>query len=376
MSFALTDDQRQLADSIARFLDDKYAFDARRRIMAEDRGWSAAIWAEFAALGWLAFPIAEEHGGLGGTTVDLNLMMEHFGRALVEPFVATIVLGAETIARADPDKALDLLPAVAEGRTILALAHGEPASRYQLTRVATTATPNTDGGWTLSGHKAVVLHGDSADRLIVSSRTDGGDTDRDGITLFLVDPTTDGVTRRPYPTIDGLRGADIVLDNARVPQDAILGPIGGAADILEPVIDRACVALSAEAVGAMGATVQLTTEYLKTREQFGQSLSSFQVLQHRAVDMLSASEFARALCYRAAGAMDTTTGAERSRAASAIKAEIGRVGKLIGEDAVQLHGGMGMTDEMSVGHYFKRLRMIDLSFGNAAHHLRRFAALS
>ena len=173
-----------------------------------------------------------------------------------------------------------------------------------------------------------------------------------------------------------MRGADIVLDNARVPQDAILGPIGGAADILEPVIDRACVALSAEAVGAMGATVQLTTEYLKTREQFGQSLSSFQVLQHRAVDMLSASEFARALCYRAAGAMDTTTGAERSRAASAIKAEIGRVGKLIGEDAVQLHGGMGMTDEMSVGHYFKRLRMIDLSFGNAAHHLRRFAALS
>ena len=198
MSFALTDDQRQLADSIARFLDDKYAFDARRRIMAEDRGWSAAIWAEFAALGWLAFPIAEEHGGLGGTTVDLNLMMEHFGRALVvEPFVATIVLGAETIARADPDKALDLLPAVAEGRTILALAHGEPASRYQLTRVATTATPNTDGGWTLSGHKAVVLHGDSADRLIVSSRTDGGDTDRDGITLFLVDPTTDGGVGAP-----------------------------------------------------------------------------------------------------------------------------------------------------------------------------------
>ncbi|NQW08851.1 MAG: acyl-CoA dehydrogenase family protein [Alphaproteobacteria bacterium] len=376
MSFALTDDQRQLADSIARFLDDKYAFDARRRIMAEDRGWSPAIWAEFAELGWLALPIAEEHGGLGGTTVDLALMMEHFGRSLVvEPFVASVVLGAETIARADEAKATELLPAVAEGKMTLALAHGEPTSRYDLSRVGTTAAPDGKGGWRLSGHKAVVLHGDSADRLIVSARTGGAEADRDGITLFLVDSAIAGVTRRPYPTIDGLRGADVILDDVSVSGDAVLGPVGGAFDVLEPVIDRACVALSAEAVGAMGATVQLTAEYMKTREQFGRPLGSFQVLQHRAVEMLSASEFARALCYRAAGAMDATFGAERSRAASAIKAEIGRAGKMIGEEAVQLHGGMGMTNEMAVGHYFKRLRIIDTSFGNAAHHLRRFATL-
>lgn len=375
MSFTFTDDQRQLAESVERYLADKYGFEQRGRIRSGEGGWSRELWAEFADLGWLALPIAEEHGGLGGSTVDLALMMEAFGKALVvEPFVATIVLGAETVARADPAKAAELLPAVAGGTHLLALAHGEPTSRYDLSRIATMAT-ETEDGWTLTGDKAVVLHGDCADTLIVSARTGGADDARDGVTLFLVPGDAAGLTKRSYPTIDGLRGADLTLDGVAVGRDAVLGPMGGAVDIVEAVLDRACVALAAEAVGAMAATVEQTTEYLKTRIQFGKPLSSFQVLQHRAVEMLSETQFARALCYRSAGLMDTASGAERARAASAIKAEIGRAGKAVGEEAVQLHGGMGMTEEMAVGHYFKRLRLIDVTFGNAAHHLRRFAEL-
>ncbi len=375
MSFSLSDDQQQLAESVNRFLTDKYAFDQRVRIRAGEGGWSRQIWAQFAELGWLALPIAEDHGGLGGSSVDLALMMEGFGRALlVEPYISTIVLGAETVARADPERAADLLPAIAEGQKLLALAHGEPTSRFDQHRVAATATRDGEG-WRLDGTKAVVLHGDCADTVIVTARTSGEVADRDGISLFLVPSDAAGLTRRAYPTIDGLQGADISLDGVTLGPEALLGPVGDGGAVIEAVLDRACVAVSAEAVGAMAATVDLTTDYLKTRTQFGKPLASFQVLQHRAVEMLSEAEFARALCYRSAGAMDTATGPARSRAASAIKAEVGRAGKQVGEEAVQLHGGMGMTEEMAVGHYFKRLRLIDVSFGNAAHHLRRFQAL-
>ncbi|WPZ33507.1 acyl-CoA dehydrogenase family protein [Thalassobaculum sp. OXR-137] len=376
MSFTFTDDQRQLADSIARFLADKYGFEQRNKIRKGDGGWSREIWAEFAALGWLALPIAEEHGGLGGTTVDLALMMEQFGKALVvEPFVATIVLGAEIVAKADPARAAEILPQVAAGEHLLAFAHSEPNSRYDLPRVSTMATQG-DEGWILDGHKAVVLHGDSADTLIVSARTGGRDDERDGITLFLVPGDAEGLTKKTYPTIDGMRGADLEFDGVRVGPDAVLGEMGHALDIVEGVADRACVALAAEGVGAMQATVDLTTDYLKTRTQFGKPLGSFQVLQHRAVDMLSETRFAHALCYRTAGLMDTVGGVERARAASIIKAEIGRAGKMVGEEAVQLHGGMGMTDEMAVGHYFKRLRLIDVTFGNAGHHLSRIVGMA
>lgn len=375
MSFTFTDDQRQLADSIARYLADKYGFEQRNKIRLGAEGWSREVWAEFAELGFLAFPIAEEHGGLGGSTVDLALMMEAFGRALVvEPFVATIVLGAETVARADPERAAKMLPSVAAGEHLLALAHGEPTSRYDLGRVATMATESEDG-WVLDGSKSVVLHGDCADTLIVSARTGGRDDERDGVSLFLVPGDADGLTKRAYPTIDGMRGADLELNGVRVDHDALLGPAGRAVEIVEAVVDRACVALAAEAVGAMGATVDLTAEYLKTRTQFGKPLGSFQVLQHRAVEMLSETRFAHALCYRTAGLMDTTAGRDRARAASMVKAEAGRAGKMVGEEAVQLHGGMGMTDEMSVGHYFKRLRLIDVTFGNAGHHLSRLVQL-
>jgi len=377
MSFAFTEDQKLLADSADRFLADKYDFDARKAILRGETGWSRDLWRTFAELGWLALPIPEEHGGLGGSTVDLAVLMERFGRHLVvEPFLATVVLGAETIARAGSvEQKAAILPAVAEGTTLLALAVGEPRARFDLHRIATAATRD-GGGWKLSGHKAVVLHADAADRLIVSARSAGAEDGRDGITLFLVDPKADGVTLRPYPTIDGLRGAEVLLDGVAVSDGDVVGAVDAGLPVIEAVVDRALVLLSAEAVGAMAETVRLTTEYLKTREQFGRPLSSFQVLQHRLVEMLQAKEFAHALCYRAAGAMDATEGVERARAAAGIKAETGRVGKMIGQEAIQLHGGMGMTDEMAVGHYFKRMTMIDVQFGNAAHHLRRFATLA
>lgn len=376
MSFTFTDDQRQLAESIDRYLSDKYGFEQRNRIRKSEGGWSRDVWKDFAELGWLAFPIAEEHGGLGGSTVDLALMMEAFGKALVvEPFVATIVLGAEIVAKADPERAAEILPKVAAGEHLLAFAHSEPNSRYDLPRVSTMAT-ESDEGWVLDGHKAVVLHGDSADTLIVSARTGGRDDEREGITLFLVPGDAEGLTKKAYPTIDGMRGADLEFDGVRVGHDAVLGEMGRALDIVEGVVDRACVALAAEGVGAMQATVDLTTEYLKTRTQFGKPLGSFQVLQHRAVDMLSETRFTHALCYRTAGLMDSVRGVERARAASIIKAEIGRAGKLVGEEAIQLHGGMGMTDEMAVGHYFKRLRLIDVTFGNAGHHLSRIVHMA
>lgn len=377
MSFAFTEDQQLLADSADRFLADKYDFDARKTILRGDAGWSRDLWRAFAELGWLALPVPEDHGGLGGSTVDLAVLMERFGRHLVvEPFLATVVLGAETVSRAgSAGQKAEILPAVAEGAVLLAFAVGEPRARFDLHRVATAAT-RYGGGWRLSGHKAVVLHGDAADRLIVSARTAGAEDDRDGITLFLVDPKAAGVTLRPYPTVDGLRGAEVLLDAVAVPDDAVVGTVDAGLPVIEAVVDRALVLLSAETVGAMAETVRLTADYLKTRVQFGRPLSSFQVLQHRLVEMLSAKEFAHALCYRAAGAMDTTEGVERARAAAAIKAESGRAGKLIGQEAIQLHGGMGMTDEMAVSHYFKRMTMIDVQFGNAAHHLRRFATLS
>ncbi len=377
MSFAFTEDQQLLADSADRFLADKYGFDGRKAILRSEAGWSRDLWQAFAELGWLALPLPEEHGGLGGSTVDLAVLMERFGRHLVvEPFLATVVLGAEAIARAGSTaQKAAILPAVAEGRLLLALAVGEPLARFDLHRVATTAARHA-GGWTLSGHKAVVLHADAADRLILSARTSGADADRDGITLFLVDPKADGVTLRPYPTVDGMRGAEVLLDRVAVADADVVGDVGTGLPAIEAVVDRAMVLLSAEAVGAMAETVRLTADYLKTREQFGRPLSSFQVLQHRLVEMLQAKEFAHALCYRAAGAMDSTDGVERARAAAGIKAESGRAGKMIGQEAIQLHGGMGMTDDMAVGHYFKRMTMIDVQFGNAAHHLRRFATLS
>ena len=375
MSFAFTEDQQLLADSAEKYLQAEYTFEARAKTLALEEGWSRETWAAFAEMGWLALPIPEDHGGLGGSTVDLAVLLEAMGKVLVvEPVVATLVLGAETVRLAgSEDQKAEILGAIAEGSMTLAFGHGEPGVRDDLAHVTTTATKDGDG-WRLSGHKAVVHHAATADRIIVSARISGDPASREGIGLFMVAPGAEGVTLRSYPTMDGLQAADVILENVSVGAASVLGEPGGSLEAIEAVVDRARVLLGAEACGAMDSAVKLTTEYLKTREQFGVPLSSFQVLQHRAVDMLSATTFARALTYRSAGALDgSETRGQRAKAASAAKAEIGKAGRLVGQESIQLHGGMGMSQEMAIGHYFKRLTMIDLMFGNQHYHLRRFA---
>ena len=376
MSFAFNDDQKLLAESADRFVLDDYGFETRRKIMAMDGGFSRDVWAQFADLGWLALPIPEAHGGIGGSTVDTAVLLECLGRGLiVEPYHSTVVMGAGAVAAAGSDgQKNEILAGVAEGKTLLAFAHIEPRARFTLNHVETTATKD-GAGFVLIGEKAVVHNAETADTLIVSARTAGGTADMDGVTLFLVDRDADGVELRSYPTIDGLRASEVLLTNVKLGADAVLGDVDGAMPAIETVADRASVLMCAEAAGAMDAAVKLTVEYLKTRVQFGRPIGEFQVLQHRAVEMLGAKEYSRALTYRAAGVVDVANARERARAVSAAKVEMGRGGKKIGQDGVQLHGGMGMTDDMAVGHYFKRLTMIDMLFGNADHHMRRFARL-
>ncbi|MDA1308798.1 MAG: acyl-CoA dehydrogenase family protein [Proteobacteria bacterium] len=376
MSFAFTDDQKLLAESADRFIQNDYTFENRRKNMEMDGGFNRAVWTQFAELGWLALAIPEAYGGLGGSTGDAAVLLESLGRGLVvEPYHSTVVLGAGAVAAAGSEaQKNEILPEVAEGKRLLAFAHVEPRARFTLNHVETSAIKD-GGGYILNGEKAIVHNAETADTLIVSARTGGATTDHDGVTLFLVDPAAKGVTLRSYPTIDGLRASEVTLEAVQVGADAILGTVGGAMPVIEAVVDRACVLLCAEAAGAMDAAVTLTVDYMKTREQFGRPIGTFQVLQHRAVEMLGAKDFSRALTYRAASVVDVADPRERARAVSAAKVEMGRGGKTIGQEGVQLHGGMGMTDDMAVGHYFKRLTMIDVLFGNIDHHLRRFARL-
>jgi alkylation response protein AidB-like acyl-CoA dehydrogenase len=376
MSFAFNDDQKLLAESADRFVLDDYTFETRRGIMGMDGGFSRDVWAQFADLGWLALPIPEAHGGIGGSTVDTAVLLESLGRGLiVEPYHGTVVMGAGAVATAGNEaQKSEILPAVAEGKTLLAFAHIEPRARFTLSHVEVTAAKE-GAGYVLNGEKAVVHNAETADKLIVSARTAGGAADEAGVTLFLIDRSADGVELRSYPTIDGLRASEIMLNNVKVGADAVLGDVDGAMAAIEAVVDRACVLMCAEAAGAMDVAVKLTVDYMKTRVQFGRPIGEFQVLQHRAVEMLGAKEYSRALTYRAAGVVDVADPRERARAVSAAKVEMGRGGKKIGQDGVQLHGGMGMTEDMAVGHYFKRLTMIDMLFGNTDHHMRRFARL-
>ena len=378
MDFDLSDEQRQLKDSVERLLADAYGdLNLRTGYTREPKGYSAALWQQYADLGLLAAPFAEEHGGLGQGPTETMIVAEALGRALaVDPYMATVVLAGGALRHAGNAALLaDLVPAVAAGRLTLCLAHQERQSRYDLADTATTARADGKGGYTLEGEKMVVLAGDSADSLIVSARASGARADRGGIGLFLVDGKANGVTRRGYPTQDGMRAADVTLSGVRVGQDAVLaGPETGL-EVLERVVDEAVAALAAEAVGAMAGLTELTVEYLKTRKQFGVPIGSFQVLQHRAVDMLTAMEQARSMAYYATMMAAEPDARERRRAMAAAKVQIGRSGRLVGESAVQLHGGIGMTMEYRAGHYFKRLAMIDLAFGDADHHLRELARM-
>jgi pimeloyl-CoA dehydrogenase small subunit len=374
MDFDLSEEQRLIKDSVERLLTERYDFESRKRFAAAPEGWSRELWAQYAELGLLGLLLLEEQGGFGGGPVETMIVMEAFGRALVlEPYLATVVLGGGFVQQGG-SAALqaEVLPTIADGSLRLAFAHHERQARYDLADVGTTA--KRDGsGWILDGEKSLVLHGDTADRLVVSARISGGRRDRGGLGLFLVDGRSPGVSRRGYPTQDGQRAAEVSLNGVRVDGAMVVGEPGNAMPLIDRVVDQAVAALCAEAVGAMDAMHALTVDYLKTRKQFGVAIGAFQALQHRAVDMFVALEQARSMAMFASMMAQEANAGERRKAMAAAKVQIGRSGKFIGQQAIQLHGGVGMTMEFKVGHYFKRVTMIDLLFGDADHHLARLA---
>jgi pimeloyl-CoA dehydrogenase small subunit len=374
MDFDLTEEQRLLKESLDRLIGDRYAFEQRKTYAQAPEGWSRELWAQYAELGLLGLPFAEQYGGSAGGPVETMIAMEAFGRALtLEPFFATVVLGGGFLRRgASTEQCAALVPKILDGGLTLAFAQTERHSRYDLGDISTTAV--RDGAsWVIDGEKGVVLHGDTADKLIVTARTGGGRRDRDGVGVFVVDAEAAGVSRRGYPTQDGLRAAEIAFSKVQVGPEGVLGEPGTSLPLVERVVDEAIAGLCAEAVGAMAAMHELTVDYLKTRRQFGREIGSFQILQHRAVDMLIALEQARSMAMYATMMSAEDDAVERRNALSAAKVQIGRSARLVGQQAIQLHGGIGMTMEYKVGHYFKRTTMIDTMFGDADHHLRELA---
>ena len=375
MDFDLSDEQSLIKEQLDRLLADMYGFEQRKAYMASPEGFGAGMWGRYAEMGLMALPFAEEHGGIGGGPVDTMIVMEALGGVLaLEPYFSTVVLGGGFLRLGgSAAQQAALIPGVADGSTRLAFAHTERNSRFDLDHVETTAMKD-GAGWRLSGAKSVVLHGDSADHVFVTARTAGGPRDANGIGVFLVDARAGGVTRRGYPTQDGQRAAEFSFDNVAVGTEAVFGDPENGMPLVAHVVDQGIAALCAEAVGAMSAMHALTVDYMKMRKQFGVPIGQFQVLQHKAVDMYVATEQARSITLYATMMADSDDADERGRAMHAAKAEIGRGGRLAGENAIQLHGGVGMTMEYAVGHYFKRLTMIDTLFGNGDFHLRRLAA--
>ena len=377
MDFSFSAEQTLLQDSIEKFIQKDYAFEARQKIVKEELGYSASHWQTFAELGWLGVPFDEADGGFGGSAIEAIIMMEGFGKGLVvEPYVATVVMagGALKVAATAAQKER-YLAGVIDGSTQGALAYAEPQGRFNLADLTTQAAAVDSGGWLLNGYKAVVLNGPSADFLIVSARTSGDQRDVDGVSLFVVPANLDGISRRDYPTVDAFRASEITFDSVALPAESLLGAAGEGLGVIEQVIDEAILAVGAEAVGCMEVLYKATVEYCKTREQFGQPIGKFQVLQHRMVDMFMEHEQAKSLMFMAAMRMAEGYGDEAKKAVSAFKVQVGKSGRFVGQSAVQLHGGMGMTEELSIGHYFKRLTMIDTLFGNVDFHLKRFGAL-
>ncbi len=373
MDFSFSEEQTLLRNSLARFIQDHYDLTTRRDIVASAEGWRQAYWQQFAELGWLAAAFPEAYGGFRSSAVDTMVIMEEFGKGLVvEPYLQTAIIGSAFLCEGGTTAMQEtLIPSIIEGKTLLAFAYAEPQGRYNLADITTTA--RKDGGsYVLNGQKAVVLGAPLADKLIVTARSGGGQRDGDGITVVLVDRSAAGVSAQDYTTIDGLRAADVTFDNVRVGRDAVIGEPDAGLPLIERAVDEAIAALCAEAIGVMKVINTMTIEYCKTRQQFGMPIGKFQVLQHRMVDMFVAYEQSVSMTYMVTLKLDAPP-AERSKAAAAAKVQIGKAGRYIGQQAIQLHGGMGMTDELAVSHYFKRLTMIDTQFGNVDHHLRRYA---
>lgn len=373
MDFTLNEEQSMLDDSVAKFLANDYDFDTRQAHAGSVAGYSPDVWRQFAELGWTAIPFDEADGGLGYGPVETMLFMRHLGRGLVvEPYLANVLLAGGALARTgNAEQKSRWLEPVIGGGLQTALAHTEPQSRYRLADVATTATPDGGDAYVLSGRKGVVLNGGNAELLVVSARTSGGRSERTGLSLFAVPADADGVTIRGYPTVDGHTAAEVGLDGVRVSRDRLLGEPDAAYSALATVFAHATLAVSAEAVGIMQILTEKTVEYSKSRVQFGVPIGSFQALQHRMVDMLTACEQSYSLLLWAT--MLAADGGDTVRAVSSIKYQVGTAGKLVGQEAVQLHGGMGVTWELDVAHYFKRLTAIGQLFGNADHHLDRLA---
>ncbi|HEY6578047.1 MAG TPA: acyl-CoA dehydrogenase family protein [Rhizomicrobium sp.] len=375
MDFAYSEEQELLKNSVTRFLSDNYTFETFRKVSREP-GWRPECWNQFAEMGLLGAALPEAHGGLGGGAVETMIVMEAFGRALVvEPYVPTVVIGGGLL-RAGGSEAQkqEWLPKIAAGEAIFAFAFAEPQGRYNLADLATTAKKQ-GVGYLLNGQKAVVIGAPFADRLIVTARTAGGRRDEKGVSVFLVDRRAKGVSARDYATVDGLRASEIAFENVELPADSLVGAPDEALPLIEQITDEAIAAHCAEALGAMRVLHGSTVEYSKTRKQFGMPIGKFQVLQHRMVDMFMQVEQAASMTLMVTLKLGGSA-TERRKAASAAKVQIGKAGRFVGQEAVQIHGGMGMTDELALGHYFKRVTMIDALYGNVDHHLKRYASLT
>ena len=375
MDFNFSEEQNLLADSVTKFITNDYSYEVRRKHSAMAEGFDRATWNQFAELGWLAVPFAEEDGGIGGGSVETMIMMEAFGKGLVvEPYVPTVLLAGTALRIAgDSDQKAQYVSGIIEGSQLMSLAYLEPQSRFDLFDVKTTAGKNAQGDYVINGAKAVVLHGGSANTLVVSVRTGGEQREQSGISLLLVPTDAKGVAIRSFPTLDGHQAAEISFDNVTVPASALLGSEGDGLAVLNQVADEAMVGLCAEAVGMMEKLYKETVEYAKTRKQFGVPIAVFQALQHRMVDMFTLHAECKSLLLRAV--MTYSAGeADAGRNIAALKYAIATKGQKVAHEAVQLFGGMGMTDEMSVGMYLKRINVINTLFGNGDYYLQRFIA--
>jgi pimeloyl-CoA dehydrogenase small subunit len=372
MDFDLSEEQRLLKESVDGLLGDSYDFDQRRKYMKEKGGWSKTIWSKFAEQGLLGLPFAEGDGGFGAGAVETMIVMEALGKALVlEPYLATVVIGGGFLRHGgSAEQKAAHIPGIIDGSETFAFAQLEKNSRYDLQDVATSAKKK-GAGWIIDGEKFVVLNGEAADTLIVTARTKGGQREANGVGVFLVPGDAKGVAKKAYPTQDGLHAADITFTGVEVGAGAAIGDPEDSLGLIERVVDEARTAMCAEAVGLMDESLKETVEYLKTRKQFGVPIGSFQTLQHRAADMFVAVEQARSMSMFATMASDFDDAKERATAVAAAKVQIGKSAKFVGQQSIQLHGGIGMTMEAKIGHYFKRLTMIENSFGDTDYHLRR-----
>ena len=375
MNFELSEEQKMIQQSVERFVQENYDLSNRIKISEEDPGFSKEYWSSMAELGWLGLAFSEEDGGFGGNQIDTLVLMEQFGKGLVlEPFLANIVLGGGSIKRGASQEIKDsIIPSLIDGSLQITLAYAEEQSRFDIEDVATAAREE-NGGFIINGKKSMVLNAESADKIVIVARTSGSQVDEEGISLFVVDADAEGIEKENFPTVDGLRASEIIFKDVKVEATSLIGEKDKGFSILQAVVNDAILALAAEAVGAMEVLYKDTVEYTQQREQFDHPLSDFQVLQHRMVDMFMEYEQCKSLLFRAT--METVQDPSLSqRTVHALKHLIGKSGIFVGESAVQLHGGMGVTEELRIGHFFKRLLVIDSQFGNADFHLDKFTSL-